>query len=76
MIWRLDLADLLVDQDARVHHVAAQDSSRASMTHFGQSESVVRGKPSVGFDFCHDFRSGLSDHFGVNDWFGLNLLTN
>src|ERR671917_182675 len=35
---------------------------RASMTHFGHRESVVRGKPSGGFDFCQDFRSGLSDH--------------
>ena len=34
--------------------------------HFGQSESVVLGQPSVGFVFCHDFRSGLSDHAGVN----------
>src|SRR5664279_4515386 len=49
--------------------------SRASITQFGQSESVVRGKPRVGFDFCHDFKSGLSDHFGVNDGFGLNWLT-
>ena len=49
---------------------------RASMTHFGQRLSVVRGKPSGGFDFCQDFRSGLSDHFGVNDSFGLNWLKN
>src|SRR5947209_19728599 len=51
-------------------------SSRASMTQFGQSESVVRGQPSVGLDFCHDLRSGLSDHLGVNDGFGLYLLKN
>src|SRR5918912_1689723 len=50
-------------------------SSRASMTHCGQSESVVRGQPSVGLVFCHDFSSGLSDHFGVNDGLGLYLLT-
>src|SRR3954469_13125085 len=50
-------------------------SSRASMTQFGHRESVVRGQPKVGLDFCHDFRSGLSDHFGVNDGLGLNLLT-
>src|ERR671933_525631 len=49
---------------------------RASMTHFGHKESVVRGKPSGGIDFCQDFRSGLSDHFGVNDSFGLNWLKN
>jgi len=24
--------------------------------------------------FCHDFSSGFSDHFGVNDSFGLILL--
>src|SRR2546421_6612376 len=47
---------------------------RASITHLGHKESVVRGKPSGGFDFCQDFRSGLSDHFGVNDSFGLNWL--
>src|SRR5215218_4702770 len=50
-------------------------SSRASMTQFGQRLSVVRGQPRVGFDFCHDFSSGLSDHLGVNDGLGLNLLT-
>src|SRR6266850_2977532 len=50
-------------------------SSRASITHFGQSESVVRGKPRVGFVFCHDLSSGLSDHFGVKDGFGLYLFT-
>src|SRR6476619_6536876 len=42
-------------------------ASRASITQFGQSESVWRGKPSVGFDFCHDLRIGLSDHFGMKD---------
>src|ERR1044072_945715 len=50
-------------------------SSRASITQFGQSESVVRGKPSVGFDFSHDFKIGLSAHFGVKDGFGLFLFT-
>src|SRR5580700_10380020 len=44
---------------------------RISGTHFGQRESVVRGQPSGGFCFSHDFRSGFSDHFGVNDVFGL-----
>src|SRR5256714_12343784 len=48
--------------------------SRASMTQFGQRESVTRGQPSVGLVFCQDFKSGLSDHFGVNDGFGLYLL--
>jgi len=32
---------------------------------------VVRGQPSCGFCFSHDFSSGFSDHFGVNDGFGL-----
>src|SRR5580692_8778032 len=49
-------------------------ASRASFTQSGQRESVVRGQPSVGFDFSHDLSSGLSDHFGVNDGFGLRLL--
>src|SRR5579875_2643992 len=48
---------------------------RISGTHFGHSESVVRGQPSGGFSFCHDFSSGLSDHFGVNDGFGLMLFS-
>src|SRR5216684_8539037 len=48
--------------------------SRASFTQPGHNESVCRGKPSVGFDFSHDFSSGLSDHLGVNDGFGLYLL--
>src|SRR6266851_8858867 len=49
---------------------------RASLTQSGQSESVFRGQPSVGLVFSHDFKSGLSDHFGVNDGFGLRLLKN
>ena len=50
--------------------------SRASFTQPGQSESVCRGKPSVGLVFSHDFSNGFSDHFGVNEGFGLNLLKN
>src|SRR5579885_3153621 len=49
-------------------------SCRASRTHTGQSESVSRGPPSGGLDFCHDFSSGLSDHFGVNGAAGLMRL--
>src|SRR5215510_253008 len=48
--------------------------SRASITQFGHSESVVRGQPRVGLVFCQDLSNGLSDHFGVNDGFGLYLL--
>ena len=44
---------------------------RISGTHLGQSESVVRGQPSGGLDFSYDLSSGLSDHFGVGDGFGL-----
>ncbi len=44
---------------------------RISGTHLGQSESVVRGQPSGGFDFSYDLSSGFSDHFGVGDGFGL-----
>ena len=50
--------------------------SRASLTHSGQSESVVRGQPSFGFDFCQDFSSGFSLHFGVKDGLGRYLLKN
>src|SRR6266404_8145683 len=50
--------------------------SLASLTQPGQSESVWRGQPSWGFVFCQDFRSGLSDHLGVNDGLGLYLLKN
>src|SRR6202158_6636039 len=49
-------------------------ASRASFTQAGQRESVCLGKPSVGLVFSHDFSSGLSDHFGVTDGFGLRLL--
>src|SRR5271170_6626861 len=44
---------------------------RMSGTHLGQSESVSRGQPSRGFCFSQLFNSGLSDHFGVNEGFGL-----
>ncbi len=40
----------------------------------GQSESVSRGQPSGGFIFWWLFRSGLSDHFGVNDSFWSDLV--
>src|SRR5712692_9684609 len=50
--------------------------SRASFTQDGQSESVCRGQPSGGFVFCQDFKSGLSDHLGVKEGFGLYLLKN
>ena len=44
---------------------------RISGTHFGHSESVVRGQPSGGFSFCQLFCSGLSLHLGVKDGFWL-----
>src|SRR5690349_14998098 len=50
-------------------------ASRASITQFGHSESVVLGQPRVGLLFCQDLSSGLSDHLGVNEGFGLYLLT-
>src|SRR5215203_402295 len=49
--------------------------SRASITQFGHSESVVRGHPRVGLLFCQDLSKGLSDHFGVKEGFGLYLFT-
>src|ERR1700683_3338200 len=48
-------------------------ASRASFTQSGQREYVLRGQPSVGFDFSQDFSRGLSDHFGVKEGFGLCL---
>src|ERR1035438_983315 len=48
-------------------------SWRICGTHLGQSESVARGQPSGGLDFWYDFNSGLSDHLGVNEGFGLML---
>src|SRR5438105_3687932 len=50
-------------------------SCRASRTQVGHSESVSRGQPSGGLVFSYDFRSGFSDHEGVNEGFGLTLLT-
>src|ERR1700740_1520978 len=52
----------------------AMMDSRASLTHAGQSESVWRGKPRVGLVFSQDLSSGLSDHCGVTEGFGLRLL--
>src|SRR5579862_2174708 len=49
-------------------------ASRASLTQPGQRESVCRGQPNVGLLFSQDFSSGLSDHLGVKDGFGLCLL--
>src|SRR2546429_9786367 len=59
---------------SRQSFLPAMIASRASFTHAGQRESVCRGKPSVGLVFSHDLSSGLSDHFGVTEGFGLRLL--
>src|SRR5438874_13378669 len=44
---------------------------RIAGTHLGQRESVLRGQPSGGLVFSHDFRRGLSDHLGVKEGLGL-----
>src|SRR5439155_20870321 len=49
---------------------------QASLTQSCQSESFCRGQPRVGLVFSQDFKSGLSDHCGVNDGFGFRLLKN
>src|SRR5207248_10151577 len=72
---RFDLADFLMHQVAPIFFPWMM-ASRASLTQSGQSESVWRGHPSVGLVFSQDLRSGLSDHFGVKDGFGLYLLKN
>ena len=59
---------------SRQSFLPAMIASRASFTQAGHSESVCRGKPSVGLVFSHDFSSGLSDHCGVTDGFGFFLL--
>jgi hypothetical protein len=69
-----DLADFLVDKTL-TSFLPLMIASRASMTQFGQRESVVRGQPSVGLLFCQDFKRGLSDHFGVKEGLGLYLFT-
>src|SRR5260370_29750679 len=58
---------------SRQSFLPAMIASRASFTHAGQSESVCRGKPSVGLVFSQDFSSGLSDHLGVTDGLGFRL---
>src|SRR5271168_585494 len=59
---------------SRQSFLPAMIASRASLTHAGQRESVCRGKPSVGLVFSQDLSSGLSDHCGVTEGFGLRLL--
>src|SRR5258708_16952650 len=48
---------------------------RISGTHLGQSESVLRGQPSGGLVFSHDFNKGFSDQLGVKEGLGLMRLT-
>src|SRR5262245_57064219 len=55
--------------------VPSRMALRASRTQTGQSESVWRGQPSGGLVFWCDFSSGLSDHCGVTEGFGLILLS-
>src|SRR5215470_3164592 len=59
---------------SRQSFLPAMISLRASLTQPGQSESVCRGKPRVGLVFSQDFSSGLSDHCGVTEGFGLRSL--
>src|ERR1700674_3899206 len=59
---------------SRQSFLPAMMASRASFTQAGQSESVCRGKPSVGLVFSQDLSKGLSDHWGVTDGFGFFLL--
>src|SRR5208282_6127073 len=59
---------------SRQSFLPAMIASRASLTHAGHKESVCRGKPSVGLVFSQDLSSGLSDHCGVTEGFGLRLL--
>src|SRR5580692_11024274 len=59
---------------SRQSFLPAMIASRASLTHAGHRESVCRGKPSVGLVFSQDLSSGLSDHCGVTEGFGLRLL--
>src|ERR1700737_4171633 len=51
-------------------------ASRASFTQPGQSESVVRGQPSVGLLFSQDLSIGFSHHFRGEAGFGRYLLQN
>src|SRR6185436_12962128 len=74
MIWAL-ISPTFSSRSMETSWVPLIIDSRASITQFGHSESVVRGQPSVGFVFCQDFNNGLSDHFGVKEGFGLYLLT-
>src|SRR5438552_19212914 len=48
--------------------------SRASLTYWGQRESVWRGQPRTGLVFCQDFSKGFSVHFGVKAGLGLKRL--
>src|SRR6266436_2049408 len=75
MIWAL-ISPTFSFMRSRQSFLPLIISSRASFTQSGQSESVCRGQPRVGLVFSQDFKSGLSDHFGVNDGFGLRLLKN
>src|SRR6266850_8437210 len=73
MIWAL-ISPTFSLIKSRQSFFPAMMASRASLTQPGQSESVWRGKPSVGLVFSQDLSSGLSDHCGVTDGLGLRLL--
>src|SRR5712692_7553375 len=75
MIWAL-ISPTFSCIRSRQSFRPAKISSRASLTQPGHSESVVRGQPSVGLVFSHDFRSGFSDHCGVKEGVGRCLLKN
>ncbi len=72
---RLDLADLFIDK--RRNLAIAADDRLARLDHAVRAKlnpSVAESRASA-LVFCHDFKIGLSDHFGMNDGFGLNWLT-
>src|SRR5712675_554512 len=64
MIWAL-ISPILSLRSTSTGNSPFRILLRMSGTHLGHSESVVRGQPSGGFCFSHDFSRGLSDHFGV-----------
>ena len=69
-----DLTDLLVNQDSAI--LLAADDRFARLDHAVRTQRIGLSRPTESrFVFCHDFSSGFSVHFGVNEGFGLYLFT-
>ena len=66
-----DLAHFFILQDLNRHFAVEDLLTKSQGRISGRGNRFRGGQPRVGRTFSHDLSSGLSDHFGVKEAFGL-----